>query len=216
MLRIIHPVGVCVTSALDQQTVDSVLAMVDGHPCLARRLQVFNRYFLNSCYYQRRLSKYSHKALHAGQDDDTLGRHDKMKKIAIFFSAEIRQQRNEKDQLAILKGASTMIFTLSENNPCAHIMPSVRWSWVISLPDTRSYRNAVLSVPGQLFWSHTHLTFEALFPMICCSEFVIGSSKGKSPTVRVNAFGILSSSHCLFQMMLYFDGKTNEKSIWLG
>ena len=54
----------------------------------------------------------------------------------------------EKDQLALLKGASSaMIFTLSENNPCAHIIPSVRWSYVISLPDTRSYLNTVLWVP---------------------------------------------------------------------
>lgn len=61
-----------------------------------------------------------------------------MKEINIFSR---KSNAPIKDQLAVLKGASTVIFTLSENNPHAHITPSVRWSYVISLPDTRSYLN---------------------------------------------------------------------------
>lgn len=41
------------------------------------------------------------------------------------------------DQLVALKGASIIFLTtLSENNPCDHIIPSVRWSYVFLLPDT--------------------------------------------------------------------------------
>lgn len=59
-------------------------ATVDSHLCLAQRLRVVNRYFQNSCYYLYQLSEYFHKALRSGKDGDTLGRHDKIKKMDFF------------------------------------------------------------------------------------------------------------------------------------
>lgn len=98
-----------------------------------------------------------------------------------------------------------------KNNPCAHIMPSVRWPYMISLPDTRSHLNAVL-------WGdhHRHLLYETLFPMLWRSDLVIGSSKEKTPAVRVHAFSDwVSRSHCLFLLMLHPDGK-NKWEVYLA
>lgn len=54
------------------------------------------------------------------------------------------QKKKKKDHLALLKGAKNVIFTGRENNPCAHMMPSVSWSYVILLPDIKSHLSTVL------------------------------------------------------------------------
>lgn len=52
--------------------------------------------------------------------------------------------RGKKDQLALLEGAKNVIFSGRENNPRAHMMPSVSCSSVIPLPDVKSHLSAVL------------------------------------------------------------------------
>lgn len=54
------------------------------------------------------------------------------------------QKNPQKGQLALLRGAKNVIFTGRENNPCAHMTPSVSWSYVIPLPDIKSRLSAVL------------------------------------------------------------------------
>lgn len=216
LFRLTYPVCVC-DLGIGPADCRQRAASVDGRRCLALGLQVVNRYFQNSCYYQYQLSEYFHKALHSGQDGGPLGRHYKMKKIAFLFSPKLDGML-WKRPAGDIERCQHMIFTLLENNPCAHIMPSVRWSRVIWLPDPRSYLIEVLRVPWRpLFLGFAHISHMALFPLICCSDFVLGSSKGKTPLARVHAFDDwVSSSHCLFLLMLYPDGKTNEKSIWFG
>lgn len=70
-----------------------------------------------------------------------LWKHDKNEENGHFFESKFD---GNKDQLVMLKGAKTMIFTQSENNPRAHIMPSVRWSCMIVLPDNRPTLNTVI------------------------------------------------------------------------
>lgn len=76
-----HPIlSVSVTLALDQQTVGSV-------PPVAPVVYVWYgdcRLSTGVAASKYQLSEYFHKALHPWKDGDTLGRHDKMKKIAFF------------------------------------------------------------------------------------------------------------------------------------
>ncbi len=73
--------SVCVTLALDQRTVGRVLPVV----YVWRKDCRLSTGIFGIAAIKYQLSEYFHKALHTGQDGDTLRRHDKMKKIAFFF-----------------------------------------------------------------------------------------------------------------------------------
>lgn len=142
----------------------------------------------------------------------------KMKESGAFFSSNLTE-RDEKDQLATLKGAKTTIFTLSENNPCAHIMPSVRWSYMSSLLSNWSNLNSHNETLTSSFWIQGHLESELLSAMIWCLDFIIGSCKEKkTPTAGVRTSADCEShSYCLFLLMLYpFRKKLNQMRSLFG
>lgn len=111
-------------------------------------------------------------------------------------------------------------FTPSENNPSAHIMPSVRWSYVFSLPD-RSYLDTLPWVQCFFFvffcreggFNHTWHPSRRHF--LWC-DAGIRSLKGQTPRTQLHDFvDWVPFPYCLFPMMPYLDGK-NKLEVYLA